>query len=133
MASGRISNPYLIGENMKYLVILAVLMLAGCSTMPMPGSHSWSYNPANYQGCVQTVYEEENRMVTHTDCKDKDTVAVMVDMNSDGAPDMTYDASDVVGSDAAKIRADVEKVFAEKGAEVAPDVVDGVVDAILGL
>lgn len=117
----------------RLFILMAVMLLAGCSTMGLPGSHAWSYNPQNYQGCVQTVYEEEGRMVTHTDCKDKDAIAVMVDMNSDGAPDMTYDASDVVGSDAAAIRAEVEKVFAEKGAEVTPDVVNGIVDAILGL
>ena len=118
----------------KYaLLLVAALMVGGCSTMGLPGSHAWSYNPQNYQGCVQTVYEAENQTITHTDCKDKDNVAVMVDMNSDGEPDMTYDAKDVVGSDAAAIRAEVEKVFSENGTEVAPAVIDGIVDSIVGI
>ena len=122
---------------MRHLIIwpllVAVALITGCSTLAMPGSNAWSYNPQNYQGCVQAVYEVEDEMITYTDCKDKTNVAAMVDLNSDGKPDMTYDAKDVVGSDAAKIRADVEKVFSDNGMEVAPDVVNGIVDTVLGL
>lgn len=114
---------------------LAFGLLAGCSTMPAyQSSDQVTYNPANYHGCtVVPYYIDEAKRTAFIACQDKAQVRVSVDLNSDGNVDMVYEADDVVGSDAAAIRAEVEKVFAERGAEIAPGIVDAVVEALTGL
>jgi len=117
---------------MKYVTALIFLLfLSGCSTLGLPVQNGWSYNPQNYQGCTVAVYQEKDKSVTWHDCKDKSQVATTVDLNSDGKPDLVYNATDVVGSKAAQIRADVEKVFSENGAKVTPAIVEGVTKVLL--
>lgn len=123
---------------MKNLIFTLFLVLAfglaGCSTLGLPGGDDfWSYNPQNKQGGTLVTYEGKDVHIDWSDFKDKSVVKVSMDLNSDGNMDFVYEASDVIGSTAAAIRAEVEKKFAEAGVEVAPEVVNGVVDAILGL
>lgn len=115
---------------MRYLLIFIFTLLVGCTTMGLPGSDSWSYNPQNYQGCTVGKYVNGDMAVTWWDCKDKAEVSGSVDLNGDGVPDFTYSASDVVGSDAAAIRASVEKAFIEAGVAIIPDVVNGIVKSL---
>ena len=117
-----------------FTVLVLCVTLAGCSTLAGPGQDSWSYNPQNYQGCTVGQYDNPERdvRVRWWDCKDKAHVTGAVDLSGDGVPDFNYTASDVTGSTAAKIRADVEKAFARAGVEVVPDVVQNIVDAIMG-
>ena len=125
----------------------ALLLLNGCTTLP---GKSWlrqstsltDYNPQNFQGCTVGEYirpyaaptdEDEEimaLMVRWWDCKNKAQVSGEVDLNADGTPDFIYSASDVVGSTAAQIRAEVEKAFSDNGVEVIQSVVDGIVEAL---
>lgn len=119
---------------MKNLILFfALLLTVGCSTLAGPGQDFWSYNPQNYQGCTVGQYDKgDETRVRWWDCKDKAMVSGSVDLTGDGVPDFTYNASDVVGSDAAAIRAGVEKAFADAGVEVIPSVVDKIVERIVG-
>ena len=120
------------------LIALAGVLLAGCSTNAIEKpSRDVTFNPANYQGCTSVPYYvekgengESGRSGMFIDCKDKAALKVSLDLNSDGNPDMTYDASDVVGSDAAAVRASVEKAFAQAGVDVSSDVIEAVVSAL---
>lgn len=117
---------------MKNTLLTALLLLvSGCSTLGLPGNDFWSYNPQNYQGCTVGEYDNESgTRVRWWDCKDKALVKGSVDLNADGTPDFTYDASDIVGSSAAQIRADVEKAFADSGVEILPSVVSEIVNSL---
>ena len=123
-------------------IIIAVLLLAGCSTQPGKSylrGHAdlTDYNPQNYQGCtvgeyVQPVEGDDGEAFTMRwwDCKDKTYVSGNIDMNGDGTPDFNYTANDVVGSSAAEIRASVEKAFSDNAVEAVPSVVDGIVESL---
>ncbi len=126
---------------MKYLnivlLITCVFVISACSTNP---GRSWlrtsakltDYNPQNYQGCTVGEYlKGEELQVRWWDCKDKASVSGGVDLNADGTPDFTYSATDVIGSSAAQIRADVEKAFSEAGIDIIPGVVDAVIKAVV--
>lgn len=133
----------------KLLLVLvaASLILSGCTTMAGMGlirkhAQLTDYNPQNFQGCTIGEYirpyaaatedSEEVKALTVRwwDCKNKATVSGGVDLNGDGTPDFTYSASDVVGSNAAQIRADVEKAFSDNSVEVIPVVVESIIEAL---
>lgn len=120
----------------SFIFVLVIALLAGCSTSP--GKPYWKddasltdYNPQNYQGCTVGEYiKTDGDTIRWWDCKDKAQVAGSVDLSGDGTPDFNYSASDVVGSDAAALRAQVEQAFAEAGVQIIPDVVDQIVNSL---
>lgn len=93
------------------LFALALFVAGGCSTMPAPGEHAWSYNPANNQGLTNVHYEKKGNDVniSWVDGKDKSNIALTIDL---ATGKLTYSATGVNGSQAASLRDDVEKVFA---------------------
>ena len=122
---------------MKLLLVLvaASLILSGCTTMAGMGlirkhAQLTDYNPQNFQGGTVVEYITEELTVRFWDFKDKSQVSGALDLNGDGVPDFEYAASDVIGSNAAQIRAEVEKAFSDNGVEVISIVVESIVEAL---
>lgn len=118
---------------MRILIVTLLLFATGCSTMGLPGKEFWSYNPQNTQGGTIVEFKNADVRIDWSDFKDKAIVKMEADLNSDGNVDFKYQATDIVGSDAAAIRAEVEKVFSDNAAEVSPEIIDRVVDVITGM
>mgnify|MGYP001569974787 FL=1 len=118
---------------MKYLITVVIIglliILSGCSTAPVPGKF-WQYNPQNYQGGTVVAFEQGDINIDWSDFKDKAVLKMSVDLNSDGNMDFIYEASDIVGSTAAQIRADVEKALSEAGV-FDPNIIEKVLKAIV--
>ena len=101
-------------------VCVLVGLLAGCSTMGLPGKlvGDDGYNPQNYQGCIRVhVTATGTSPDVHVmDCKDRQNLTALVDLQK-GTLNLTE--SGINGSTAAALRSQVENTFANVGGDVA--------------
>ena len=107
------------------LVLLAGALAAGCETTAPWSEQDWAG--------ITTIEVEGNGLVPQTFYKSgKEAAGIKLAFHSDGAGaiDVELEASDVKAFDGIALRAEVSKALAAAQVEIAPGLLDAIVDAV---
>lgn len=112
----------------RSLVIALAGLLAGCAGFD-PSKLTGVFNPQDYAGCTFVERRAaDGSTVLWRDCKDKSLLEAAITL-PDGTS-LTYSADDVTGTEAMRLRGEVQRALAGAGVDASSAAVDAVLRAL---
>lgn len=116
---------------MRFVLILAVLILGGCTTALNPQQSLGLMDLEVEVGTFDAAKEKPYiKSVTLRDGKTRGVEEIRVTFDEQGRPTVTMKAQGIDAYGAAEVRAAAEKVFAEQGTEAAKGAAEALLKAL---